>query len=123
DYEPMVVPTYYRTAEEFTAPLRDGGECKTAFDIESCQETALDDPLWSEFQRTGDVRDYATKAADFFRAFSEPSLFGRLAAATSADHASTIADSFYGRVRDAIELRPADAECNWRLLLLSLARK
>jgi hypothetical protein len=122
EYERMVIPTYYRTREEFTDPL---GEEPLAglFELESCSETVLSDPLWSEFERTGDRRDYATKASEFLRAFSEPSLFGPIAAGRSAEVTAAIADQFYSKVRDAIEHRPEDAATAWHLVLLSLVRR
>ncbi len=122
EYEQMVIPTYYRTREEFTRPLREE-PLAGAFELESCSETALSDPLWSEFQRTRDRRDYAHKASDFFRAFSEPSVFGPIAASRSAQDTAEIADRFYARVRDAIERRPEEAASAWHLVLLSLVRR
>jgi hypothetical protein len=87
EYEQTVIPTYYRTGEEFTRPLREEPRVG-AFELESCSEAELSDPLWSEFQRTGDRRDYATNVSDFLRAFSESSLFGRVADVRSAEAAA-----------------------------------
>ncbi len=122
EYEQTVIPTYYRTREEFTRPLREE-PLVGVFELESCSDAALSDPLWSEFQRTGDRRDYATNVSDFLRAFSEPSLFGRVADVRSAEAAADIANQFYPRVRDAIERRPEEAASAWPLVLMSIARR
>lgn len=122
DYERTVIPTYYRTREEFTRPLREE-PLVGVLELESCSEAALRDPLWSEFQRTADRRDYATKVSDFLRAFSEPSLFGSVARLRSTDVAADIADRFYARVRDAIERQPEDAATAWHLVLMSMVRR
>ncbi len=122
EYERAVIPTYYRTREQFTGPLREG-PLAGVFELESSSETALSDPLWAEFERTGDRRDYATKASDFLRAFSEPSLFGPIAVDRSAAAMADIATRFYARVRDAIEHRPEDGASDWQIVLLSLVRR
>jgi hypothetical protein len=114
EYESMVVPTYYRTRQEFLAPL----EQSSSLALEECAETALADPLWARYEQSGDLAEYAASAADFLRAFSEPSLFGAIAAA----RAPKLADVFYARVREAIAERPTDARCDWRLVLLRLAK-
>jgi hypothetical protein len=93
------------------------------FELEWCSEAELSDPLWSEFQRTGDRRDYATKVSDFLRAFSEPSLFARVAGVRSAEATADIADPFYARVRDAIERQPEEAASAWHLVLMSITRR
>jgi hypothetical protein len=118
EHEAMVVPTYYRTRQEFLAPLRQS----SALALEECAEAALADPLWTAYEQSGDLAEYAASAADFLRAFSEPSLFGAIAAERSAQDARKLADLFYTRVREAIAARPAEARCDWRLVLLRLAK-
>ncbi|HUA74897.1 MAG TPA: hypothetical protein VL988_09085 [Solirubrobacteraceae bacterium] len=119
EYEAMVVPTYYRTRQEFLAPLERG---PGPLALEECSETALEDPLWARYEQSGDLAGFAAGAADFLRAFSEPSLFAAIAAARGAAEATGLADEFYARVREAIEQRPADARCAWRLVLMRLAK-
>jgi SAM dependent carboxyl methyltransferase len=122
EYEQMVVPTYYRTLSEFIEPL---GKPTAAgsFELEECSETDLADPLWASYEQSGDVATYATGVADFLRAFSEPSLFAAIAAERSPQATAKLADEFYGRVREAVAKQPAEARCNWRLVLLRLAKR
>lgn len=97
--------------------------------LEESAETDLADPLWARFQERGDVEEYAASAADFLRAFSEPSLFGAIAAERSAAEATeladttTLADEFYARVREAVAREPEQARCGWRLVLLRLGKR
>src|SRR5262249_11565206 len=91
--------------------------------IEECSETDLADPLWAEFEQSGDVAEFAASASEFLRAFSEPSLFGAIAAERSAAQATKLADEFYARVREAIARRPPEARCAWRLVLLRIAKR
>jgi hypothetical protein len=37
--------------------------------------------------------------------------------------ADALMDEFYGRVREAVAKHPAKARCNWRLVLLRLAKR
>ncbi len=138
DYERMVVPTYYRTREEFLAPLRDlsspadpsapadppapGSALLSEFTLQECAETDLADPLWESYEQGGDVAAFAASASEFLRAFSEPSLFGAIAAERSAQAATKLADDFYARVREAVAAHPEQAQCAWRLVLLRLAK-
>lgn len=122
EYRQMVVPTYYRTLSEFLEPL--GNHAPSgSLELEECSETDLADPLWASYQQCGDLAQYAQGVADFLRAFSEPSLFGPVAARRPPRDAAKLADEFYGRVRDAVAQQPAEAKCSWRLVLLRLAKR
>jgi SAM dependent carboxyl methyltransferase len=118
-YERMVIPTYYRTREEFIAGLG-AASVAEGLELESCSEDALSDPLWSEFQRTGDLDTYARAMSDFTRAFSEPSLFGPVAVRGPLQ---ATADEFYARLTQAIKGRPERAASNWHLVLLSIRKR
>jgi hypothetical protein len=122
EYEQMVVPTYYRTLSEFVDPL---GKPTPAgsFELAECSETDLADPLWADYQQSGNVGEYATGVADFLRAFSEPALFGRISAERSPQAAAELAGEFYRRVRDAVVKQPAEAKCSWRLVLLRVVKR
>jgi hypothetical protein len=122
DYERMVLPTYYRTAEEFTEPIA-GDWPDGTFALEECTQTDLADPLWQRFAASGDTAAYAASAAGFLRAFSEPSLFAALAQRRAPSEVAALADGFYERVRVAIEQRPEQARCAWRLVLMRIAKR
>ncbi|HWF32885.1 MAG TPA: hypothetical protein VG188_10030 [Solirubrobacteraceae bacterium] len=122
EYEQMVVPTYYRTLSEFIEPLGKRGAAGS-FELEEHSETDLADPLWASYEQSGDIAAYAAGVADFLRAFSEPSLFGAIAAGRSAEAAAQLADEFYRRVRESVAKQPAQARCNWRLVLLRLRKR
>jgi hypothetical protein len=47
----------------------------------------------------------------------------RRAAERSPQEAATLADEFYGRGREEVAKQPAKARCNWRLVLLRLAKR
>lgn len=109
-YEAMVIPTYYRTAAEFTSPVTAGN----TFRLLESSPVVLPDPFWPAYETSGDARAYAQSAAAFFRAFSEPCLFGQAG--------SPAADAFYKGVQQRIAADPAGASCKWQLLLMRLQR-
>ncbi len=122
DYEQMVVPTYYRTLNEFTEPFGKPAPAGS-LELEESSQTDLADPLWASYEQSGDVAAYAKGVADFLRAFSEPSLFAGIAAQRSPQAAAELAHEFYGRVAEAVAKQPADARCTWRLVLLRVAKR
>lgn len=127
EYERMALPTYYRTRAEFLAALEDPSAAATepatsSFVLQECEQTDLVDPLWEQYEQSSDLDAYAARASAFLRAFSEPSLFGAIAAGRSAENVAKLADDFYARVREEIAAHPAEARCAWRLVLLRLAK-
>ncbi|HEY8320417.1 MAG TPA: hypothetical protein VIG46_01320 [Candidatus Baltobacteraceae bacterium] len=109
-YAAMTIPTYYRTRAEWEAPFAGNA----ALAIEEMTPVVLADPFYPAYERSGDAQAFATSYAAFFRAFSEPCLFGETGGAT--------ADAFYARVRTAIAADPATAVCRWQLFLMRIRR-
>ena len=111
EYGKMVIPTYYRTGKEFEAPFT--GDAP--FELLESSPTVLADPFWPSFEQTHDAQAFAASYTAFFRAFSEPCLFGGLN--------STIADEFYKGVQQRIAAAPASAVCRWQLRLMRIRRR
>lgn len=111
-YAEMLIPTYYRTKAEWAAPLAVGGSLHDAFTLEEMTPVVLDDPFFPAYERSGDAQTFAADYTAFFRAFSEPCLFGTSGVAA--------ADAFYARVQTAIARAPASAVCRWQIMLMRL---
>lgn len=109
-YANMLIPTYYRTRAEWLAPFDDN----VGLTIEEFTPIVLPDPFYPQYEKTGDTAVFATDYTAFFRAFSEPCLFGPGNSAT--------ADAFYARVSSAIAHDPAKAVCHWQLVLARIRR-
>lgn len=107
-YERMAIPTYYRTRAEFEAPFHADG----AFELIESTPTVLADAYWPAYEQTHDARAFAEAYTTFFRAFSEPCLFG--------EAPNAAADQFYDGVSRRIEHNPSDAVCHWHLLLMRI---
>ena len=110
-YDAMAIPTYYRTRAEFEAPFTASSSLEL---LESIPQV-LDDPYWPEYERTHDAQAFAASYTAFFRAFSEPCLFG--------EAGGPVADEFYAGVQSRIAADPAAAVCRWQLLLLRARRR
>lgn len=110
-YDAMVIPTFYRTRAEFDAPFTS----TSAFELLESTPTVLQDPFWPAYEQTHDAAAFAASYTAFFRAFSEPCLFG--------ERQTPAADEFYNGVQQRIAADPAGAVCRWQLLLMRIKRR
>lgn len=110
-YDAMAIPTYYRTRAEFEAPFTTDSQ----FSLEESTPTVLQDPFWPAYEQSSDAQAFAASYTAFFRAFSEPALFGEAHTA--------VADEFYSGVQQRIAADPAAAVCHWQLLLMRIKRR
>ncbi|HLH23080.1 MAG TPA: SAM-dependent methyltransferase [Chloroflexota bacterium] len=122
-YQQMVLPMYYRTLEEYTAPFSmhpasDG----TSLQLIASEPVALADVFWARYQEAGDRQAYAAAYTGFLRAFTEPTLFGANVPAVPPQSSKRLADEFYRRVQERIMADPARVRCAWQIVLLHLAK-
>lgn len=110
-YDSMAIPTYYRTRAEFEAPFT----ANSPFELVESTPTVLQDPFWPVYERSHDAQAFAASYTAFFRAFSEPCLFGQTGSPAAAE--------FYAGVQTRIAADPAAAVCKWQLLLMRLRRR
>lgn len=122
EYERMVIPTYNRTLEEFKAPFAQGTSAGV-LELESASEVVLDDPLWTEYQQSGDAEAYAHSYADFFRAAFGPSIFGALDPERASEEQIELTNEFYKKLRQKVAADPATATCHWHVVLLLIAKR
>jgi hypothetical protein len=122
EYERMVIPTYNRTLKEFEAPFSAGSE-SSPLELESSSEVAPPDPFWPEYDQSGDAQTFGAAYEEFFRAAYGPSLFGALDADRTPQEREQIVDAFYDSLREKVAADPATAVCNWRVVLLFIAKK
>jgi hypothetical protein len=110
-YDRMAIPTYYRTRSEFEAPFT----ADSPFELIESTPAVLQDPFWPAYEQNHDAQAFASAYSAFFRAFSEPCLFGT----TNTPAAS----EFYAGVQKRIAADPAHTVCRWQLLLMRLRRR
>ena len=122
EYEAMAIPVYFRNLSECGEPFSSGTVGEHLI-LEESSLVVLPDPLWDEFQKTGDAEAFASGQTGFFRAWSETSLFGVLDANRPHESRLQLADQFYQRVQDRIVASPSAAKCEWRMPRLLIAKK
>jgi SAM dependent carboxyl methyltransferase len=110
-YDKMAIPTYYRTRAEFEASFT----ADSPFELLECTPAVLADPFWPAYEQTHDAQAFAQSYTTFFRAFSEPCLFGQTN--------TPVAGEFYNGVQQRIAADPAAAVCHWQLLLMRMRRR
>jgi hypothetical protein len=102
--ENLVMPMYFRTLEEMTAPLtRVGSHVNGVFRIDRAETLELPAPFEDELRRTGDVTAYADTYTGFVRAFSEPVVAGAL---VEPGQDRSVIDELYERVRGRLIADP-----------------
>lgn len=102
-YERTVMPVYFRTVEELTAPLeRPGTPLAQALEVlESvCLESATSFVV--DYQATGNLQRYVDEYVGFVQAFSEPVMRAGLEPASGADAVSAI----YPRAKEILAAAP-----------------
>ena len=122
EYGAMVMPVYFRTLSECAEPFS-SGVIAAHLVLEESSLIVLPDPLWKEYEKTGDAEAFATEQSGFFRAWSETSLFGVLDVDRSPELRLQIADDFYQRVQEKITTSPTSAKCDWRMPCLLISKK
>lgn len=103
-FENFVLPIYFRTVEEMTAPLtRSGSSLEGAFRVDRAETLGLSMPFEDGLRRTGNVETYADGYTNFVRAFSEPVLAGGL---VEPGQDRAVIDELYARVRERLAADP-----------------
>lgn len=122
--ERYVFPVYCRSADEATAPAREGGELAYAMEVVSAQVDEVSNPYWETFEHDGDAAAYAVAYTAFVRAFSESTLMRNLfgPGAASGEPAG-LSDEFFARFEKATAERPDDGRYEAWILRLVLARR
>lgn len=121
-YRAMAIPTYYRTAKEWTECLGPGSSLSNHLRLLEHQPAVLTDPYFEAYRENGDAQAFARAYASFLRAFSEPCLFKNLPGQRTAAELQRLTDSFYGKVEMRIAQKPEAYVCRWQLMLLRIAR-
>jgi hypothetical protein len=123
-YEKMVLPMYYRTLEEYTAPFSAPAASApgSSLQLVASEPVTLSDVFWARYQATGDVQAYAAAYTGVLRAFTEPTLFGPAVPAGQPQSSARPADVFYRRVQERIAAAPERARCAWQIVLLHAAK-
>lgn len=119
-----VLAVYCRSAEEATAPVREGGPLAEAFEVDTAKVDEVANPYWEMLERDGDREAYAEAYTAFVRAFAESTMMEHLfePAAKGIDP-KLVCDEFFSRLRSASAADPEAGRYEAWILRLVLTRR
>jgi hypothetical protein len=109
EYEATNFPQVYRTAAEFTAPLRDPASPvhRSGLRLEHVEERHLVCPFARAFQEHKDAERFAREYIPTLRSWSEPTFASGLDPKRTPQERQRILDEFYGRYERLVAKSPA----------------
>lgn len=98
EYDRMTLPQYYRTVEEFTAPLTDpGNPCHQAgLRLESIETGVVPCPFAVQYGKDGDVRAFADGLIPTVRSWNQSIFRAGLDATRPDEEKSALIEEYYG---------------------------
>jgi hypothetical protein len=116
EYERLTMPVYFRTVDELLAPLeQEGSPLYRVFAVERAQALEVPAPFAVQFQKSGDVAEYAGAFTGFMRAVSEPVV--RAALTRPEQEEAAIVESLYERIRARLLAEPE--RYLWRYIVVA----
>lgn len=124
EYVRFVLPTVFRTAEDFRAPFGDSGYVSSrGLRLRMLSLEAVDVPqiMLDKFSGDRDARGYGRALSNFVRAFTAPVLRQQLDSSRTPEELETIVDTLFNRAAERYAADPEMVEPRWRQLILSIA--
>ena len=125
EYEQMAIPTYYRTTQEWKAPLIPGSDFMKASGLSLIhfEERVLADTYFEQYQQNRDAKAFAEAYTGFFKAAFEPCLFAGLLDSRTPQRRQDVIDSFSQGLQSGLAQDPEKYSCRWFLQLMVIAKK
>jgi hypothetical protein len=115
----MHVPTYFRSAAEWRAPL---GAPGFPLELVDYAEELLPDALWTAYESSGDRAAFAAAWVGWLRAFTEPLLAGALHSERAEPQRRALLDELYRRTAERVVRDPERARIPWTLAILHMTK-
>ncbi|MCG8354896.1 MAG: class I SAM-dependent methyltransferase [Kiloniellales bacterium] len=108
EYRRMTLPQYYKTVEEFSAPLTDPGNAvhRAGLRLHGIETRVTPCPYAADFRRHGDADAFARAYVPTLRSWTESTFFGALAPERPLAERREIIDSYYDRYEAMVRERP-----------------
>jgi hypothetical protein len=120
-YIRLTMPLYFRTVDEFIAPLeREDSPVHDMFVVDRAEALEVPTPFYAALQRDGDLSAYAAAYTGFLRAISEPVV---KAAFTQPDGEAEIVEHLYERIRIRLMEEPQQYLFRYILVAVLLTRR
>jgi SAM-dependent methyltransferase len=109
EYANTNFPQVYRTAEQFTAPLRDPASAvyRAGLRLEHVESRHLVCPYARGFEQHGDAERFAREYIPTLRSWSEPTFDSGLSAERAPQERMRILDEYFGRYERLVAKSPA----------------
>jgi len=108
EYRAMTLPQFYRTVEEFRAPLEgEGAAAQAGLELLEMETRIVPCPFAADFKAHGDAGKFAEAYIPTLRTWSESVFYGALSTARAEGERRAIVDGFYRAYGDAVRSHPA----------------
>lgn len=114
EYGAMTLPQYYKSVQEFRAPLDDSESqvSRAGLSVEHCETRVVPCPFAADFRNHGDAERFAAEYVPTLRSWSAATFRAALSPDRPDDERDRIIDGFYGAyesmVREAPDGHPMD---------------
>ena len=124
EYRAMTLPQYYKSVEEFRAPLDDSDSpvSRAGLSVEHCETRVVPCPFASDFQQHGDTARFAADYVPTLRSWSAATFRSGLSSDRPDDERDRIIDAFYGAYETMVREAPEGHAMDYVHVYLTIAK-
>ncbi len=124
EYRRMTLPQYYKTVDEFAAPLTDPESPvhRAGLRLKGIETRVTPCPYAADFRRHGDAAAFAKAYIPTLRSWTESTFLGALAAERPEAERRAIVDAYYDRYEAAVRDRPEGHAMDYVHAFMSVAK-
>jgi hypothetical protein len=125
EYTAMTLPQYYKTMQEFRAPLDDRGNrvSKAGLSVEHCETRVVPCPFAAEFWDHGDPARFAREYIPTLRSWSAATFRAALDASRPEGERDGIIENFYGTYETMVREAPEGHAMDYVHVYLTIAKE
>lgn len=124
EYSAMTLPQYYKSMDEFRAPLDDpeSAVSKAGLSVEHCETRVVPCPFAADFQDHGDAERFASAYVPTLRSWSAATFRSGLSINRSDDERDQIIDDYYGAYESMVRDAPEGHAMDYVHVYLTIAK-
>ncbi len=124
EYAAMTLPQYYKTVQEFRAPLDDRHSqvSQAGLSVEHCETRVVPCPFAAEFDNHGDAARFASDYVPTLRSWSAATFRAALDTGRPDDERDRIVDDFYGAYETMVRESPEGHAMDYVHVYLTIAK-